>query len=63
MPNAPKEDITTRLAMAALDPSEVDPSDLGALLREAIITIETLRVRADDWHLMLRDDIEPEGNA
>jgi hypothetical protein len=64
----PKEDITVRLALAALDPEAVEPAEMEALLREAITTIETLRVLVDfteevEIDVDDIDDIEPEGNA
>lgn len=58
-----KEDITIRLALAALDTEDVDPAELEALLREAIVEIETLRVQASAAAIVKLDDIEPKGNA
>jgi hypothetical protein len=57
-----KEDITIRLALAALDTEDVDPAELEALLREAIVEIETLRVQVSAAVVKL-GDVEPEGNA
>lgn len=45
MPTIPEDDITIRLAVAALDTEDLDPGELEALLREAIWTIETLPAR------------------
>jgi hypothetical protein len=53
-----KEDITIRLALAALDPESVEPGDMEALLREAILVIGTLRAA-----VRLREEIEPEVEA
>ncbi|WP_029073604.1 hypothetical protein [Kaistia adipata] len=58
-----KEDITIRLALAALDTEDVDPAELEALLREAITTIETLRVLVGIREEIELEDIEPEGNV
>lgn len=63
MSDGPKEDITIRLAMAALDTQDVDPADMEALLREAIKTIELLRVLVGIREEIELEDIEPEGNA
>lgn len=57
-----KEDITIRLALAALDTEDVDPKELEALLREAIVEIETLRVQASAVAIKL-EDVEPNGNV
>lgn len=42
MSKAP-EDITIRLALAALDPESIEPTEMEALLREAIEIIGVLR--------------------
>lgn len=63
MPSDHQEDITIRLAMAALDTQDVDPADMEALLREAIKTIELLRVLVGIREEIELEDIEPEGNA
>jgi len=41
------DDITIRLARAALDPESIGPAEMEALLREAVQTIEALRMFAD----------------
>ena len=58
-----KEDITIRLAIAALDPEVFDPAEIESLLREAIATIELLRVMVGIREDIELEDIEPEGNA
>ena len=58
MQSESKEDITIRLALAALDPESVEPGDMEALLREAILVIGTLRAA-----VRLREEIEPEVEA
>ncbi|MCX5569582.1 MULTISPECIES: hypothetical protein [Kaistia] len=59
-----REDITIRLAIAALDPQSVEPKEMEALLREAIVEIELLRVRASmAVTKLVLDDLEPEGEA
>lgn len=71
MVTEPKEDVTIRLALAALDPESVEPSEMEALLREAIVVIGVLRAAArlreeieSDVHAEIEpSDIEPEGNA
>lgn len=70
MSKAP-EDITIRLALAALDPESIKPTEMEALLREAIEIIGVLRaavalrpeVEADVLAEIRLDDIEPEGSA
>lgn len=57
------DDITIRLARAALDPESVEPAEMEALLREAVQTIEALRMFADIRDKFELEDIEPEGNA
>ncbi|WP_156830755.1 hypothetical protein [Kaistia granuli] len=67
----PKEDITIRLAIAALDPESVEPGDMEALLRETIVVIGVLRaaarlrteIEADVQAEIGQSDIEPEGSA
>lgn len=63
MSNDHQDDITIRLALAALDPQSVEPGDMEALLREAIKTIELLRVLVGIREDIELEDIEPEGNA
>lgn len=63
MPTIPEDDITIRLAVAALDTEDLDPGELEALLREAITVIETLRTLVGIKQEILLEDIEPEGNA
>lgn len=63
MPVDREEDITIRLALAALDPESVEPAEMEVLLREAIMLIETLRAQVDRADGIGLDDIEPEGNA
>jgi hypothetical protein len=63
MPKDHQDDITIRLAIAGLGLESVDPVDLAALLREAIETIDTLRMLVDIRAGVLLEDIEPEGNA
>jgi hypothetical protein len=63
MPADHQDDITIRLALAALDPESVEPGDMEALLREAVKTIELLRVLVGIREEIELEDIEPEGNA
>ncbi|WEK50345.1 MAG: hypothetical protein P0Y66_22330 [Candidatus Kaistia colombiensis] len=63
MTDAPIEDITIRLAFAALDPESVEPAEMESLLREAIQTIELLRMLVGIREDIELENIEPEGNA
>jgi len=63
MPADHEDDITIRLAVAALDPESVEPAEMEALLREAIAIIETLRTLVGLRAEVLLEAIEPEGNA
>ena len=63
MPKDPKEDITIRLTVAALDAAAFDPAEIEALMREAVTTIELLRVMVGIREEIELEDIEPEGNA
>lgn len=63
MPADHEDDITIRLAVAALDPESVAPAEMEALLREAIAVIDTLRTLVGIKAEILLEDIEPEGNA
>jgi len=63
MPADHEDDITIRLAVAALDPESVEPAEMEALLREAITVIDTLRTLVGIKAEILLEDIEPEGNA
>jgi len=59
-----KEDITIRLALAALDPESVEATAMETLLREAIIEIDRLRVMA--FVAPTRPtlaELEPDGSA
>lgn len=63
MPTDHQDDITIRLALAALDPESVEPGDIETFLREAITTIELLRVMVGIREEIELEDIEPGGEC
>lgn len=63
MPTDREEDITIRLALAALDPESVEPAEMEALLPEAILIINVLRAAAKLRADIEAGDIKPAGNA